>query len=161
MAARFAVPTTSLGPSPRARTHPVPVPSALSSPGGTRCFLHATVAVIIMSAVCGVARAQGTWSTAQLSVARYNLVATSVGNVAIFAGGYYQDRVVDFYNSETGRQLSSSRRAVSEGRRLVHRLLLHLLGTWPSSPAAPQTPLVPILICSTVQQVNGRLPSSA
>ena len=32
--------------------------------------------------------ASGTWSTAQLSVARYELAATSVGNVAIFAGGY-------------------------------------------------------------------------
>ena len=32
--------------------------------------------------------ASGTWSTAQLSVARNALAATSVGNVAIFAGGY-------------------------------------------------------------------------
>jgi hypothetical protein len=32
--------------------------------------------------------ALGTWSTAQLSVARNSLAATSVGNVAIFAGGY-------------------------------------------------------------------------
>ncbi len=31
--------------------------------------------------------ASGTWSTAQLSVARPHLAATSVGNVAIFAGG--------------------------------------------------------------------------
>ena len=31
--------------------------------------------------------ASGTWSTAQLSVARFWLAATSVGNVAIFAGG--------------------------------------------------------------------------
>ncbi len=31
--------------------------------------------------------ASGTWSTAQLSVARSSLAATSVGNVAIFAGG--------------------------------------------------------------------------
>ena len=31
--------------------------------------------------------ASGTWSTAQLSVARLILAATSVGNVAIFAGG--------------------------------------------------------------------------
>ncbi len=30
----------------------------------------------------------GTWSTAQLSLARYELAATSVGNVAFFAGGY-------------------------------------------------------------------------
>jgi hypothetical protein len=32
--------------------------------------------------------ASGTWSNAQLSVARYELAATSVGNVAIFAGGF-------------------------------------------------------------------------
>ncbi len=31
------------------------------------------------------------WSTAQLSVARRDLAATSVGNVAIFAGGYGDD----------------------------------------------------------------------
>jgi hypothetical protein len=31
--------------------------------------------------------ASGTWSTAQLSVARWGPAATSVGNVAIFAGG--------------------------------------------------------------------------
>ena len=31
----------------------------------------------------------GVWSTAQLSAARGYLAATSVGNVAIFAGGYY------------------------------------------------------------------------
>jgi hypothetical protein len=29
----------------------------------------------------------GTWSTAQLSAARFGLAATSVGNLAIFAGG--------------------------------------------------------------------------
>ncbi len=32
--------------------------------------------------------ASGTWSTAQLSVARFWFQATSVGNVAIFSGGY-------------------------------------------------------------------------
>ena len=31
--------------------------------------------------------ATGVWSTAQLSVARQQVSATSVGNVAIFAGG--------------------------------------------------------------------------
>jgi hypothetical protein len=35
--------------------------------------------------------ASGTWSTAQLSVARQTLSATSVGNVAIFAGGHTGD----------------------------------------------------------------------
>jgi len=29
----------------------------------------------------------GTWSTAQLSVARWGLAAASAGNVALFAGG--------------------------------------------------------------------------
>ncbi|HUT36589.1 MAG TPA: PEP-CTERM sorting domain-containing protein [Planctomycetota bacterium] len=38
-----------------------------------------------------------TWYTAQLSVARYNLMATSVGNQAIFAGGGYDDQVVDIF----------------------------------------------------------------
>jgi hypothetical protein len=33
-------------------------------------------------------RATGLWSTAQLSQARHGLSATSVGAVAIFAGGY-------------------------------------------------------------------------
>ena len=51
-------------------------------------MMHAAVAVIMMSAVCGVARAQGVWSTARLSVARYNLAAASAGNVTIFAGGW-------------------------------------------------------------------------
>ena len=32
--------------------------------------------------------ATGAWSTAQLSEARYYLAAASVGNVAIFAGGW-------------------------------------------------------------------------
>jgi hypothetical protein len=32
--------------------------------------------------------ATGVWSTAQLSVARSDLAAASVGNLAIFAGGY-------------------------------------------------------------------------
>ena len=32
--------------------------------------------------------ATGAWSTAQLSVARYWLAAASVGNVALFAGGW-------------------------------------------------------------------------
>ncbi len=55
--------------------------------------------------------ASGAWSTAQLSVARSNLAATSVGNVAIFAGGdipsvlmshYNVSDAVDLYNSASG-----------------------------------------------------------
>ena len=48
----------------------------------------------------------GTWSTARLSVPRYDLAATSIGNVALFAGGNAHERgrssVVDIYNSATG-----------------------------------------------------------
>jgi hypothetical protein len=49
-------------------------------------LLHAAVAAMMASAVFSVVHAQG-WSTAQLSQARYSLSATSVGTVAIFAGG--------------------------------------------------------------------------
>jgi hypothetical protein len=37
--------------------------------------------------VFSMSTAQGLWSTAQLSTARENLAATSVGSVALFAGG--------------------------------------------------------------------------
>ena len=67
----------------------------------------------------------GAWSTAQLSVARTDLAVTSVGNVAIFAGGSARDagptwstaqlksNAVDLYNSASGTwstaQLSTGR----------------------------------------------------
>jgi hypothetical protein len=35
--------------------------------------------------------AMGTWSTAELSVARASIASTSVGRVAIFAGGFVLD----------------------------------------------------------------------
>ena len=43
---------------------------------------------VVLNAVDLYNSASGTWSTAQLSVARYELEATSVGNVAFFAGGF-------------------------------------------------------------------------
>jgi len=54
--------------------------------------------------------ASGTWSTAQLSVARFDPFATSAGNVAIFAGGWVYSQhtatvpfnAVDLYNSASG-----------------------------------------------------------
>ncbi len=42
---------------------------------------------VVFTAVDLYNSTSGTWSTAQLSVARFVLAATSVGNVAIFAGG--------------------------------------------------------------------------
>ncbi len=50
----------------------------------TLCLMHATAA----DAVDLYNSATGTWSTAQLSVGRRQLAATSVGGVALFAGGY-------------------------------------------------------------------------
>ncbi len=66
------------------------------------CFILAFVAlrqVVALCLTCATADgvpynvvdvynvATGAWSTAQLSVGRYGLAATSVGNVAFFAGG--------------------------------------------------------------------------
>jgi hypothetical protein len=64
--------------------------------------------------------AAGTWSTAQLSEARAAHAATSVGNVALFAGGYasgtmpiHPSKTVDLYDYSTSKwstaQLSSPR----------------------------------------------------
>ena len=67
--------------------------SAAACKSGSSCSLllvaAALIVMVAMSAAFGVARAQGTWSTAQLSVARLGLAAASVGNVALFAGGGY------------------------------------------------------------------------
>ena len=73
----------------RPHKHARPVSAASCGSGGMRSLLPVPVAVMMMmaSVAFGVARAQGTWSTAQLSVARYYLAAASVGNVALFAGG--------------------------------------------------------------------------
>jgi hypothetical protein len=56
-------------------------------PRDARRWLRMALAVVMLGSACCVSTVQGTWSTAQLSVARYRLAATSVGNVAIFAGG--------------------------------------------------------------------------
>jgi hypothetical protein len=52
------------------------------------CLMRFTAGAAVLKVVDLYNIASGTWSTAQLSVARYIIAATSVGNVAIFAGGY-------------------------------------------------------------------------
>ena len=52
------------------------------------CRLMRATAGVVFNAVDLYNSATGAWSTAQLSVARYNPAAASVGNVAIFGGGY-------------------------------------------------------------------------
>ena len=57
-------------------------------PATASSLMRATADVGTLSNVVDVYNgATGAWSTAQLSVARYNLAAASVGNVALFAGG--------------------------------------------------------------------------
>ncbi len=69
---------------------------------------------MIMSTLFGAAQAQGTWSTARLSVARCCLAATSLGNVSFFAGGLAgggsftgPSRAVDIYDSGTNTWLTA------------------------------------------------------
>ena len=54
----------------------------------TACYLTRATAGVASNAVDLYNSATGTWSTAQLSVARYDLAAASIGSVALFAGGY-------------------------------------------------------------------------
>jgi hypothetical protein len=84
--AASALPAAARGPRPGvAYRNPVS-----AAPLWSLCRMHvlllATVAAMMTSAGFSVAHAQG-WSTAQLSQARAALAATSVGTVAIFAGG--------------------------------------------------------------------------
>jgi hypothetical protein len=51
-------------------------------------LLRDAMLCMIMSMLFGFTRAQGTWSTAQLSVSRYLFAAASVDDMAIFAGGF-------------------------------------------------------------------------
>ena len=52
-------------------------------------LMHTAAADGVSRAVDLYNSATGAWSTAQLSVARCDLAAASVGNVALFAGGAY------------------------------------------------------------------------
>ena len=54
----------------------------------TACSLTRATADLPSKVVDVYNSATGAWSTAQLSVARYGLAAASVGNVALFAGGF-------------------------------------------------------------------------
>ena len=54
----------------------------------TDSLIRATAGVGVRDVVDVYNDATGAWSTAQLSVARGYLAAASVGNVALFAGGY-------------------------------------------------------------------------
>ena len=56
-------------------------------PATASSLIRATAGGVVSNVVDVYNGATGTWSTAQLSVGRMVLAATSVGNVALFAGG--------------------------------------------------------------------------
>jgi hypothetical protein len=93
MAASSSAPAAPTAASSSARCRPAAADSAESDsrrrcPRDARRWLHMALAIVMLGSMCCVATAQGTWSTAQLSVARSGFAATSVGNVAIFAGDW-------------------------------------------------------------------------
>ena len=57
-------------------------------PATSSSLTRATAGVVVSNVVDVYNSATGAWSTAQLSVARGGIAAASVGNVALFAGGY-------------------------------------------------------------------------
>ncbi len=59
---------------------------------------HTTIVILTACAVIAVLlpSANGTWSTAQLSQARYELAAASVGNMSLFALGYTGSALVSY-----------------------------------------------------------------
>jgi hypothetical protein len=68
------------------------------------CRLMRATAGGVSNAVDLYNSATGAWSTAQLSVARWRFAAKSVGNVAIFAGGWitYSHSVLLLVEGELG-----------------------------------------------------------
>ena len=90
--ASSSAPAAPAAASSSARCRPAAADSAESDsrrrcPRDARRWVRMALVILMLGSACCVSTAQGTWSTAQLSVARAGLAATSVGNVAIFAGG--------------------------------------------------------------------------
>jgi hypothetical protein len=75
----------------------------------------------------------GSWTTANLSIPRRNLTATSVGDVALFAGGTFingsSQSVVDIYNVTDGLSTTAF---LSQPRSYRQQAWAR----WPSSPVA-------------------------
>ena len=142
-----------------ARANARPVSAASRESCGMRRLLPVAVAVVMMmtSAALGVARAQGTWSTAQLSQARAFLAAASVGNVALFAGGYPGGRLL--YKERGGGVLFIFAWFVFCACCGI--AVLFALRPLPLSCAPLQMVILMLWTCTAVQQGHGRRLSSA
>jgi hypothetical protein len=103
--------------------------------------------------------ATGTWSTAQLSVGRYNLAATSVGKVAIFAGGFGGNY---FFRCLLKNSCGIVAYACGVFVPCALLLLVVALQKLVSSSRSLQVQQYSVLwICTIVLRVHGRLLSSA
>ena len=142
----------------RARTNAAArlVSAASSESRGMRRLLPVAAAVLMMitSAALGVARAQGTWSTASLSVARCCPAAASVGNVALFAGG-------SLGGSLDGVLMVAWVLSVCASRRAAVLWFCLPLQPLAASRAPLQMVSLQLWTCTTVQQGRGRRLSSA
>ena len=127
------------------------------------CSVCLAIACSLMRATAGFLNtvdlyngAAGTWSTAQLSVARNGMAAASVGNVALFAGGQI-----------TGALLCRERTMLIVACVLsvcacCSVAVLFALRSLALSSAPLQVVVLPMLwTCTTVQQGRGRRLSSA
>ncbi len=137
---------------------------------GSVCLRHVStgVARVCATAACRLTRvtsgdssdvdlyhsASGTWSTARLSVSRSMLAATSVGNVALFAGGWGiggYSNVVDLYlyNITSGTATSAPTAATTTTVPTTSAAAATLYpynitsGTATSAPTAATTTTVP------------------
>jgi hypothetical protein len=100
----------------------------------------------------------GTWSTAQLSVARWGLAAASVGNVALFAGGYSPSALLRRKLGGDGVSIVACVLSVCACCGVVVLFALRPLAV----SRAPLQVMFPMLwTCTTVQQGRGRRLSSA
>ena len=136
-----------------------PVSAAPRESCGMRRLLPVAEVVVMMmtSAALGVARAQGVWSTAQLSVARRNLAAASVGNVALFAGGYSNSALLC---REGGVRLHLLVRACCVFCACSGIAVMFALRPLPLSCAPLQMLFIMLWMCTTVQRGHGRRLSS-
>jgi hypothetical protein len=101
--------------------------------------------------------ATGAWSTATLSVARYYIAAASVGNVALFAGGYAASAL--FVQGGDGKMFMDA--CMLSVCACCSIAVLFALRPLPLSRAPLQVVFSMLLMCTTVHQGHGRRLSSA
>ena len=106
--------------------------------------------------------ASGTWSTAQLSERRNFLAATSVGNVAIFAGGFAGNCGLTLFVEGVLFGLTSVGDGVTFAclRRAACCFVVYAVQEVAVSCGSLQVDIPILWTCTTVHRAHGRLRSS-